>query len=118
MNYCDEKIPYTRIIEHKFFEPRESFESTIYTLEYSRECGVDDIPYYPVRLVEEAPALRIYAERAAAEQGVSFVGRLATFRYLDMDKAVSEALGTVRGFLSSLNHGLPVPPLTVDILGD
>jgi UDP-galactopyranose mutase len=52
MNYCDEDVPYTRIAEHKYFAPweQDGFRRSVAFVEYSRACGVDDVPYYPIRL--------------------------------------------------------------------
>ncbi|RMF40855.1 MAG: UDP-galactopyranose mutase, partial [Alphaproteobacteria bacterium] len=77
MNFGDEEVPWTRIAEHKHFSPWEAgaLERTICFREYSRACGPDDIPYYPIRLVAEKAMLGRYVERAEAESGVTFVGR-------------------------------------------
>lgn len=55
LNYCDEDTPFTRVTEHKHFAPweKESFEGTICYREFSRLCGPNDIPYYPVRQTDE-----------------------------------------------------------------
>lgn len=95
MNYGDLDVPYTRISEHKHFAPWEKHEKTLIFKEYSSFCGVDDIPYYPIRLVEEKGLLKKYAEIAQQEKNVSFVGRLGTYRYLDMDVTIEEALAVV-----------------------
>ncbi len=92
MNYGDAKIPFTRITEHKHFAPWEHHERTVCFREYSRHCAPEDIPYYPIRLVEEKELLAQYEGLAKQEQGVSFVGRLGTYRYLDMDVTIREAL--------------------------
>lgn len=98
MNYCDEEIPYTRITEHKHFAPWENHsKSTIYK-EYSRFCDPDDVPYYPIRLVAEQDMLNKYLEAAKKETEVTFVGRLGTYRYLDMDVTIAEALDSFRAF--------------------
>ncbi len=101
MNYCDEDVPYTRITEHKHFSPWESHEKSVLFREYSRACGSEDIPYYPLHTLAEDAGLRDYRARAEAEPGVSFVGRLGTYRYLDMDVSVRAALDCVRGWLKS-----------------
>jgi UDP-galactopyranose mutase len=92
MNYGDEDIPYTRITEHKHFAPGETHDQTVYFREFSREHQPGDIPYYPVRLVGDQQLLEQYEARAAASSGVTFVGRLGTYRYLDMDVTIAEAL--------------------------
>ena len=99
MNYCSEDVPYTRITEHKHFAPWEEHEKTICYREFSRACGPDDLPYYPVHLVQGADLLDQYAERSRREERVSFVGRLGMYRYMDMDVTIRTALDTVRAFL-------------------
>ena len=100
MNYGDRDVPFTRITEHKHFSPWESHEKTVLYREYSRAAGPDDIPYYPIRLVQEKDLLARYVDLAQATPGVTFVGRLGTYRYLDMDVTIREALDTATAFLS------------------
>ncbi|MBV7380176.1 UDP-galactopyranose mutase [Maritimibacter dapengensis] len=109
MNYGDRDVPFTRITEHKHFSPWESHEGSVLYREFSRECGPDDIPYYPIRLVEEKAMLADYVARAEAETNVTFVGRLGTYRYLDMDVTIREALDTARAFLKSDATGAAFP---------
>ena len=109
MNYGDADMPYTRITEHKHFAPWESHDKTLTTHEYSRACGVGDIPYYPIRLVEEKAMLAQYVARAEATSGVTFAGRLATYRYLDMDVCIREALDLAGAFLSARKNGTAPP---------
>jgi len=113
MNYGDESVPYTRIAEHKYFSPWEEHDNTVCFAEYSRECEAGDIPYYPIRLMEEQDMLRRYVELAGGEQNVSFVGRLGTYRYLDMDVTVGEALAAADQFLSLSKSAQPVPAFFV-----
>jgi len=116
MNYGDESVPYTRISEHKHFSPWEFHEKTIAFKEYSRACGRDDIPYYPIRLVNEKAILQKYIVRARAEKNVSFIGRLGTYRYLDMDVTIREAIDAAKIFLESDSKGLTVPVFFVEPL--
>lgn len=109
MNYGEESVPYTRITEHKHFSPWEAHEGSVCYREYSRACGEDDIPYYPIRLVHEKEMLSRYIELANQTKGVTFVGRLGTYRYLDMDVTIREALDTARGFLAYREKGEPIP---------
>ena len=109
MNYGDAEVPYTRITEHKHFAPWESHDKTLITHEYSRLCGEDDIPYYPIRLVDEKAMLAQYVELAKATKGVTFAGRLATYRYLDMDVCIAEALALAAGFLTARAEGATPP---------
>ena len=116
MNYGDVEVPYTRITEHKHFAPWESHEKTVCYREFSRACGPDDIPYYPIRLVEEKALLADYVARAQALSGVTFVGRLGTYRYLDMDVTIREALDTARQFLDCQRDGRAMPAFAVSPL--
>ena len=114
MNYGDYEVPYTRITEHKHFAPWESHESTITFHEYSRAAGPDDIPYYPIRLTSDHQLLDRYIELAEAEANVTFVGRLGTYRYLDMDRTIDEALTAADGILAAIDAGEPIPPFFVN----
>lgn len=109
MNYGDEAVPYTRITEHKHFSPWESHEGTVCYKEYSRSCEPEDIPYYPIRQVKEKALLSEYIALAEATEGVTFVGRLGTYRYLDMDVTIREALDTADAFLSHAAAGTKMP---------
>ena len=109
VNYCDENIPYTRITEHKHFTPWETHEKTIYITEYSKETSPSDTPYYPKRLAADKQILKQY--RAAAEQQnkVSFLGRLATYRYMDMHHVIGEALDFAQTFVTSIKENVAKP---------
>lgn len=109
MNYADLAVPYTRITEHKHFSPWEAHEGSVCYREFSRACGPDDIPYYPIRLVEEKALLADYAALAERETDVTFVGRLGTYRYLDMDVTIREALDTARLYLERRATGGMMP---------
>ena len=114
MNYADQDVPFTRISEHKYFSPWEEHEKTICYEEYSRACEPDDIPYYPIRLVEEKAMLQSYIEKAREAENISFIGRLGTYRYLDMDVTIGEALSAADTFLEHHREGKPVPVFFVD----
>ncbi|RFU45991.1 UDP-galactopyranose mutase [Paraburkholderia sp. DHOC27] len=116
MSYPEEQVPYTRITEYKHFAPWESHEKTIAFKEYSSLCQPDETPYYPIRLVEEQKILKKYVEAASAEKNVTFVGRLGTYRYLDMDVTIGEALATADAFLESRADGRDMPPFIVSPL--
>jgi len=117
MNYCDADVPWTRITEHKHFAPWESHDETVIFTEYSRECGPDDIPYYPIRLVNEKAQLLRYVERARSLRGVTFLGRLGTYRYLDMDVTIKEALDVAATYLAHRRAGTAMPSFVTDPLG-
>ncbi|MGE6659759.1 UDP-galactopyranose mutase [Pseudomonas sp. NPDC077408] len=114
MNYGDESVPYTRIAEHKHFAPWETHEKTVAFKEYSRACEPGDIPYYPIRLVREQAQLKRYVELARKETKVSFVGRLGTYRYLDMDVTIAEALDAAATYLDCLKNNIAPPVFFVD----
>ena len=101
MNYGEEAVPYTRITEHKHFAPWESHEGSVCYREFSRAAEPGDTPYYPIRQVEEKALLADYVALAEQTEGVTFVGRLGTYRYLDMDVTIREALECARGFVAT-----------------
>lgn len=109
MNYGDASVPFTRITEHKHFSPWEQHSSSVCYREFSRDCGPQDIPYYPVRLVADQQLLSDYVTRAEATSGVTFVGRLGTYRYLDMDVTIREALDAARLYLARTSGDLDMP---------
>jgi UDP-galactopyranose mutase len=116
MNYCDVDVPFTRITEHKHFAPWESHEGTTIYTEYSRLAEPGDIAYYPIRQVKEKEQLLQYVQAAQAATGVTFMGRLGTYRYLDMDVTIKEALEVAEMFLNCRRDNRPMPPLVVDAL--
>ncbi|WP_323717975.1 UDP-galactopyranose mutase [Paracoccus aminovorans] len=109
MNYADATVPQTRITEHKHFAPWEDHAGSVLYREVPRACEPGDIPYYPIRLVAEKALLSNYVALAAAEPGVTFVGRLGTYRYLDMDVTIREALDCGRRYLAALAESAPMP---------
>jgi UDP-galactopyranose mutase len=114
MNYADQDVPYTRITEHKHFAPWEAHEHTVIFKEYSRECSGDDIPYYPIRLVNEKATLSAYIEKAREQTHVSFLGRLGTYRYLDMDVTIAEALRASQKTLKCIAEKVEIPVFFID----
>lgn len=104
INYPDEDIPFTRIAEHKHFAPWETISSgkTIFFREYSRTCGTNDIPYYPIRLVQEMDTLKAYEARAEQEKRVTFIGRLGTHQYLDMDVTIDRSMDIATQYLTQI----------------
>ena len=90
-NYTDAETPYTRIIEHKHFEFGTQ-PDTVVTYEYPRQWHIGDEPYYPVNDHRNDTLAEQYRQLAASEKDTSFGGRLAEYRYYDMDKIVAQAL--------------------------
>ncbi|MFM8993573.1 MAG: UDP-galactopyranose mutase [Actinomycetota bacterium] len=117
VNYCDAEVPYTRITEHKHFAPWERHDKSVVYREYSRLCGEADTPYYPVRLVQEKAQLVEYVRLARDQRGVTFLGRLGTYRYLDMDVTIHEALRVADVAKESIVAGQPIPAFVTDPLG-
>lgn len=99
MNYSDISVPYTRIVEHKHFSPNRDFDLTLVSHEFSKETNLEDEPFYPKRLQEDMKKLERYQELIDKQSKVIFLGRLATYRYLDMDKVIEEAINKARLFL-------------------
>ncbi len=116
MNYGEEDVPYTRITEHKHFAPWETHDGSVCYREYSRAAEPGDIPYYPIRQVKEKALLGEYIELANKTANVTFVGRLGTYRYLDMDVTIRESLDTAAAVLSSLERGDDLKPFFVSVL--
>lgn len=100
INYPEIHVPHTRIHEHKHFTPWETHEKSIVFTEYSKETGEGDIPFYPKRLSVDKFILSKYLDEARADEGVYVLGRLATYRYMDMDDVIGEALDLSRRYLS------------------
>lgn len=104
MNFCDEDVPYTRITEHKHFTPWEQHTNTVCFKEFSKETTPEDIPYYPKRLQADKTLLLQYRQDAEQLSGVSFLGRLATYRYMDMHHVIGEALAFADAFVQSVQQ--------------
>jgi len=109
INYCDETVPHTRVHEHKHFAPWEVHEKTVYFKEFSKETTANDIPYYPKRLDKDKKMLDAYRTEAMQSSSISFLGRLATYRYMDMHHVIGEALDFSQSFLQSLSAGSKAP---------
>jgi UDP-galactopyranose mutase len=91
VNYTERDIPYTRIIEHKHFEFGTQ-PNTVISREYSSEWKEGSEPFYPVNDEKNNSLYKQYKELADKESNVIFAGRLAEYKYYDMDKIVEQAL--------------------------
>jgi UDP-galactopyranose mutase len=105
INYPELAVPWTRIHEHKHFAPWESHERTVAFREYSQETAPGELPYYPKRLAPDKALLARYRAMAEATPGVSFLGRLATYRYMDMETVIGEALAFAEAIASAHARG-------------
>ncbi len=97
VNYTDRETPWTRIIEHKWFEfgkdeNGNDLPKTVISREYSSEWKPGDEPYYPVNDEKNGALYEKYRELASAEKNVIFGGRLGEYKYYDMDKTVEAAI--------------------------
>ncbi len=100
VNYTDAKTPWTRIIEHKWFEfgkdaEGNDLEKTVISREYSSEWKPGDEPYYPVNDEKNGTLYAQYRELAEKENCVIFGGRLGEYKYYDMDQVIAAALDAV-----------------------
>ena len=114
INYCEEDVPYTRITEHKHFSPWESHENTTCYREFSRLCTEKDVPYYPIRMVKEKELLNRYLDKAQALKNTTFVGRLGTYRYLDMDVTIREAIDVAKKYLECQKNQESMPVFNIN----
>lgn len=97
VNYTDRAIPWTRIIEHKWFQfgrddQGQEIPGTIVSKEYSAEWEPGDEPYYPITDEANMILYSRYSALARKEKNVIFDGRLGRYRYLDMDRVIGLAL--------------------------
>ena len=104
VNYTDRETPWTRIIEHKWFEfgkdeQGQELPKTVISREYSSEWKPGDEPYYPVNDEKNGALYAEYKKLADAEQNVIFGGRLAEYRYYDMDAVIASALQKIEEVL-------------------
>lgn len=113
MNYADADVKHTRVTEHKYFSPGRPTNGTVIYREVSRQAVAGDIPYYPIRLAEDEELLQKYVAAASSTSGVTFAGRLGTYRYVDMDVTVLEALELADKMLASFADGRRPPLFSV-----
>ena len=105
VNYTDRESPWTRIIEHKWFEfgkdeNGNDLPKTVISREYSSEWKLGDEPYYPVNDAKNSTLYEQYKALAEAEDNVIFGGRLGEYKYYDMDKTIEVALAAAKKELS------------------
>lgn len=103
VNYTAADVPYTRIIEHKHFVGGQQ-PKTVITYEYPQEWDASKEAYYPINDTENETLANQYRQLAQTENNVVFGGRLADYRYYDMDKVVRAALDTAQHTLNKHTH--------------
>ena len=101
INFTDAEIPFTRVIEHKWFQFGKDdsgceLSKTVISREYSQEWQVGDEPYYPINDEKNAKLYSQYKKLSSNEKNVVFGGRLAEYRYYDMDQVIAAALRKAR----------------------
>ena len=107
VNYPDFEVPFTRIVEIKHATGQQ-IDATTIVREFPKNWTRDDEPYYPIPAPDARAAYQRYAELATAETGTSFIGRLATYRYYNMDQVTGMALAEAERLISK--YGSPSPP--------
>ncbi len=104
VNYTDRETPWTRIIEHKWFEfgkdeQGNDLPKTVISREYSSEWKLGDEPYYPVNDEKNTSLYEKYKELSLTEENVIFGGRLGSYKYYDMDQVIAAALSAANALL-------------------
>ena len=110
VNYTDRETPWTRIIEHKWFEfgldeKGRALPKTVISREYSSEWKPGDEPYYPVNDEKNSSLYRKYKDLSESTKKVVFGGRLGEYRYYDMDQVIGAALECAEKELSGREIG-------------
>jgi UDP-galactopyranose mutase len=95
VNYTDKDVPYTRIIEHKHFQFGNQ-DKTVITKEYPHEYSKDKESYYPINDDKNQKIYNKYEELSKLETNIIFGGRLAEYKYYDMDKVFTSALNKIK----------------------
>ena len=104
VNYPNEH-PYTRVTEFKWLTGQKHHKTSL-VYEYTKDDGD---PYYPVPRPENSELYKRYQQLASLEEGVHFVGRLATYRYYNMDQIVGQALTAFRRIADQRKRRRPQP---------
>jgi UDP-galactopyranose mutase len=99
INYPEIGPIHTRVHEHKHFAPWESHRKTLVLTEFSKETESEDDPYYPKRLPADLDIFEKYLTLSELNPKVTFLGRLATYRYLNMDAVIAQAIRVARDYL-------------------
>jgi UDP-galactopyranose mutase len=89
VNHTEKEVPFTRIVEHKHFE-RKNTQKTVVTWEYPKKYAKDRTPYYPIRDEKNSKLYKRYT--SMNKEKVIFGGRLATYQYYDMHQVIAQAI--------------------------
>lgn len=96
VNYTEASVPWTRIVEHKHFEPGNRSLRTYITREIPDAWQRDKVPYYPIGDAANMATYQRYQELSGNERGIIFGGRLAEYRYYDMHQVIGSAMNKFR----------------------
>jgi UDP-galactopyranose mutase len=96
INYTEADVPWTRIIEHKHFEPGNNTRHTVVTREIPAAWSKEKVPYYPIGDERNMRVFEQYSELAEQEKGVLFGGRLAEYKYYDMHQVIGSAMALAK----------------------
>jgi UDP-galactopyranose mutase len=96
VNYTEATVPWTRIVEHKHFEPGNASKCTYITREIPDVWHSESVPYYPIGDTRNTDLWRKYDQLAKEEPNTIFGGRLAEYRYYDMHQVIGSALGKAK----------------------
>ena len=100
MNYGDDNVPYTRKADYYYLTPKSQRrgDKTIVVTETPKDCEEGDMPFYPSRTNKDIELYEKYYEMSLNEKKVKFVGRLANYRYMDMDAVIANAIEVYKKF--------------------
>ena len=96
MNYAEVSVPYTRTHEFKHLHEEREYDQarTLILREYPKDHAGNDNPYYPINTVQDREMYKKYQEELEKTKNVIFGGRLAEYKYLNMDQTIASALKT------------------------
>lgn len=100
INYTNENVPFTRIVEFKHFQPHKNFDHSIIMKEYPEIWNQNKIPYYPINNDTNSKIYNQYKQISLDEKNVFFGGRLAEYKYYDMHQIVGSALKSIPKIIS------------------
>jgi UDP-galactopyranose mutase len=98
INYTDSSVGFTRIHEHKWFTPEKTFENSVAYKEYASETTSRKSPYYPIQNAQTQSVFKIYNQLAKKESDVTFIGRLAEYKYYDMHQVIASSIVKFKKF--------------------
>lgn len=106
VNYCDAKVPYTRVVEHRHFDSSCQSPVSVTTYETPQVWSNDKLPYYPINTPQNQVIYKSYSERAQRLETVFFGGRLAEYKYYDMHHVIASALAKSSQWIQKAQRSL------------